>query len=130
MQNILLVDDDKTVLTFLALALEDEGRHIESYTRPLEALDRLRSASYQLVISDYVMPEMNGVALLSEARQLQPSCVRLLLSGNSSVEMLQGAINDAHIYKFIEKPIELESLLQTVEQALAYQQQLGCDDAG
>ena len=120
MQNILLVDDDRNILTYLMLALEDEGRQLESYNNPVEALEQLRSKQYQLIISDYVMPEMNGVQLLSQARQLQPDCVRILLSGNSSADMLNGAINDADIYKFIEKPIELEQLRQMVEQVLEY----------
>ena len=125
-KNIMLVDDDESILMFLDLALQGEGVNVESYSDPIEALDQLRSRKFHLLISDYMMADVNGVQLLDFARQLQPACVRLLFSGNNSAEMLKGAINNAHIYKFIEKPVDPNELLRDVEQALEYQSRLEC----
>ena len=67
------------------------------------------------------MNDVNGVHLLDFARQIQPACVRVLLTGNSSEEMLRNAINRAHIFKLIEKPFDPNQLLLDVEQSLEHQ---------
>lgn len=120
-KNIMLVDDDKSVLRFLEMVLKSEDYHIESYLDPVDALTRLQEETFELLISDYVMNEVNGVHLLDFARQIQPACVRILLTGNSSMEMLKNAVNNAHIFKFIEKPLEPKQLLLDVEQSLEHQ---------
>jgi DNA-binding NtrC family response regulator len=121
MKNILLVDDDKSVLTFLQLALKRDDFNVDSCLDPVDALNRLQEKPYHLLISDYVMNDVNGVHLLDFARQIQPACVRILLTGNSSMDMLKNAINNAHIFKFIEKPLDPDQLILDVEQSLEHQ---------
>ena len=120
-KNIMLVDDDKGVLHLMEMLLKSDDYQIESYLDPVDALSRLQEQTFELLISDYVMNDVNGVHLLDFARQIQPACVRILLTGSSSMEMLKSAVNNANIFKFIEKPLEPKQLLQDVEQSLEYQ---------
>ena len=124
MKNILLVDDDKSILTLLELSIERDEYSVDSCSDPVDALSRLQEKEYQLLISDYVMNDVDGVHLLDFARQIQPSCVRILLTGNTSVDMLKSAINDSQIYKFIDKPFDVNELVFVVEQALEHQETL------
>ena len=124
MKNILLVDDDESILTLLEMSLEGDGYEIDACSDPVTALGHLQNKKYHLLISDYVMDDVNGVALLDFARQIQPNCVRILLSGSNSVTMFKKAINNSQIYKFIEKPFEVSELIQVAEQAIQYQETL------
>lgn len=125
MKSILVVDDNESILTLLEMALEGDGYQIDACSDPLTALAKLQEKQYHLLISDYIMDDVNGVALLDFARQIQPNCVRILLSGSDSVEMFKKAINNSQIYKFIDKPFEVNELIQVVEQAIEYQMTLG-----
>ena len=122
MKRILVVDDDETILVYLELVLTSQGYSVESFSDPVKALNRLMEQDFELLISDYVMNEVNGVHLLDFARQIKPRCERILLTGNSSEAMLKSAINNAHIFKFLEKPIDTDILLSDVAQALAHQE--------
>lgn len=124
MKNILLVDDDKSILTLLQLSLERDGYSIDACSDPVKALSLLQDKEYQLLISDYVMEDVNGVHLLDFARQIQPACVRILLTGSTSVEMFKSAINNSQIYKFLDKPVDVNELVLVAEQALEHQQTL------
>ena len=121
MKNILLVDDDKSVLHYLGLVLKRDDYNIDCCLDPVDALTLLQEKQYHLLISDYVMNDVNGVHLLDFARQIQPACVRILLTGNNSVDMLKHAINNANIFKYIEKPLDPKQLLLDVEQSLEQQ---------
>ena len=106
------------------MSLERDDVEIDGCSDPVSALNYLQEKQYHLLISDYIMDDVNGVHLLDFARQIQPNCVRILLSGSNDVEMFKKAINNAQIYRFISKPFEVEELIQIVEQALEYQESL------
>ena len=126
MRNILLVDDDSSILTLLELSLERDGYSIDACSESVDALNKLQEKQYDLLISDYMMKDVNGVHLLDFARQIQPQCVRILLTANNSAEMFKNAINHSHIYHFIEKPLDVNELILIVDQALEHQKTLGC----
>jgi two-component system, probable response regulator PhcQ len=110
MARLLLVDDEPNVLRALKRVLSLAGdpplalEAIETCELPRQALERLHEQAYDLILSDYRMPEMDGVAFLSAARQLQPDCARLILSAQADLQGLIGAINQAGIQRFIMKP--------------------------
>ncbi|MDA8362727.1 MAG: response regulator [Gammaproteobacteria bacterium] len=118
--RLLLVDDEPGALDLLRRAFAAEPYLIESYTDPTEALARAKQIEFDLVISDYRMPEVDGVSFLTIFRTLQPDAVRLILSGYADSDALLGAINDARIFRFISKPWMDSELRATVFQALAY----------
>lgn len=128
MQRILLVDDEPNILHALRRALGttvSDGRDtfeisVEIFDQPEAALWRARDTKFDLVMSDFRMPAMDGVSFLKSFRTLQPDAARLLLSGFADQEGLIGAINDAQIYRFINKPWQQYELSATIAQALAF----------
>lgn len=130
MYRIMLVDDKENILKALRRALsglrietgdgKEKGLHVETFSSPKAALERASYSSFDLVISDYRMPEINGVDFLKALRVLQPNIARLILSGYADLDSLIRAINDAGIARFIAKPWHDYELAEAVSQVLAY----------
>jgi two-component system probable response regulator PhcQ len=81
---------------------------------PLQALENAFGTPYDLVLSDYRMPGMDGVAFLKQFRELQPNAARLILSGYADLNGLIAAINEAGIMRFIAKPWNDYELVATI----------------
>jgi DNA-binding NtrC family response regulator len=118
--RLLLVDDEPNVLAALRRALAAEPYLLETCTDAPTALALARDHAFDLVLTDYRMPELDGVSLLTIFRSLQPDAARLILSGTADFEGLLGAINDAQIHRFIAKPWDNAELRATLAQALAH----------
>ncbi len=116
--RILLVDDEPNVLKALQRIFRQENYYIVTATSAAEALDHLRTGAFQLIISDYMMPGMNGAELLKHARAIQPDMIRIMLTGHADTGAVMGAINDGAVYKFILKPWNDDDLRVTVALAL------------
>src|SRR5438552_9863663 len=103
--TILLVDDEEMVLTSLRsfLAIETNYR-VLAYTSPLKALAEMDHQIMDLVISDYLMPEMDGITFLGKVKEKFPQAPRILLTGYADKENAIKAINDVGLYQYIEKP--------------------------
>lgn len=119
MNRILLVDDEQNVLNALRRELQDKY-DVETFASPQEALARSRETEFDLVITDYLMPDMNGVQFLKQFGEIQPDAARLMLSGHADIQGLFSAINETHIYRFIAKPWEDAELKSAITQALNY----------
>jgi two-component system probable response regulator PhcQ len=123
-RRILLVDDEEAVLNALRRALRvllaEDAPAIEILTEPALALQRLEVRSYDIVVSDYRMPGMDGVAFLRQARELQADCSRIVLSASADREVLTRAINEAEILRFLGKPWEDGSLMEAVRAGFAH----------
>ncbi len=120
MHRIMLVDDEENVLKALKRTLATESYEVETYSNGADALEQAKKRQFDLVLSDYRMPVMDGVAFLIELRKLQPDTMRLILSGYSDLEAMLAAINQAEIYRFISKPWKDYELRATLNQALAH----------
>ena len=120
MTHILMVDDEENILRALRRSLAPEGYHIEDFTDPRAALARAEAAPFDLFLSDYRMPHMDGVTFLSRIKALHPDAARLIISGQADLEGLLAAINQAEIQRFVSKPWENYDLRTTVRQALAH----------
>lgn len=127
MRRLLIVDDEPYVLTALKRCLgwrrndSEEILQIEIFESPQEALQRAQEQEFNLLLSDYRMPQMNGVEFLARMRTLQPQAIRMIMSGSLDLEMLVNAVNDAQIFRFISKPWVDYDLRTSVAQALQYQ---------
>jgi response regulator RpfG family c-di-GMP phosphodiesterase len=116
--RIMIVDDDKNVLNALRRVLSAEGREVECFADPAEALRRARVVPFDLVLSDYRMPGMDGAALLEEIRAMQPESARMIVSAFSDFEAVVSALNRSGIERFISKPWDDLDLKQSVKSAL------------
>ena len=120
MHNILLVDDEQNMLNALRRSLRGQAYHVEAFDHPLAALERVRVQRFDLVISDYRMPDMDGITFLHLLREIQPDCVRMVLSGYADLSALVGAINEARIFRFIAKPWSDAELMLALNEGLEY----------
>jgi len=124
---VLVVDDEPNIVNALRreLATPPLGRYryaVEGFTDPAQALERARQKSFAAVISDYRMPEMDGVRLLEAFAEKQPDCARILLSGVAGMDDVIAAIDLAHIHGYLAKPWVDFELRAAVAQALAQRQ--------
>ncbi|GAA3924973.1 response regulator [Litoribacillus peritrichatus] len=121
MYRIMIVDDEEQILRALGRILKRNGEwEFETYSRPDDALKRIQTTPFDLILSDYRMPGMNGVEFLTEVKKFQPDSARLILSGQADLGGLLGAINEAEIFRFIDKPWDDYDLITTMKQALVH----------
>lgn len=116
--GILLVDDEAHVLSALRRVFRQENYRIEVAMSGDEALQTLANGQFQLIISDYKMPNMNGAELLRRVKELHPDIIRIMLTGEADTGAVLGAINEGAVYKFILKPWNNDDLRITVGLAL------------
>lgn len=118
-QVVLLVDDEEMVVTsiksFLTLETDYE---VVAFTSPKEALGFVKDNRVDLVISDYLMPDIDGIQFLAEIKETQPEATRVLLTGYADKENAIKAINDVGLYQYIEKPWENEDLKLIIRNGL------------
>ncbi len=116
--TVLFVDDEPALLAGLRDTLRKEPYEILTAESAANALDLLARRRVDVVVSDEQMPGMGGAALLSLVRQRYPKTIRIILSGQASMEALIRAINEGEIYRFLTKPCAPIQLAQTIRDAL------------
>lgn len=117
---ILLVDDEIKVLNSLSRTLSEENfDDIKTTQKSQDALEIIkRTPDLALIISDYRMPGMNGIELLSQVHQKSPDVTRILLTGAADLDMALDAINKGHIFRFLLKPCSEDILIAAVKDGL------------
>jgi CheY-like chemotaxis protein len=116
---ILVVDDEKRIADTLALILGSKGYVSEAAYDAATALEVCRARTPNLLISDVVMPGMNGIELGIAIRRDFPACQVLLFSGQAATaEMLDDASAHGHSFELLAKPVHPVELLEKVEQLL------------
>ena len=127
MNHIAIVDDEVPILHALQRLLRAVPctcgnqvfpLRVDTFSSPSAALDSMSHVPYDLIMTDYRMPEMDGVTLLTKARAYQPDAARLILSGYADLNALVRAINEVEIYRFIAKPWNDYELVAAIGQAL------------
>jgi len=101
---ILLVDDDRIVLDSLRLLVQDIGHRAETANSGAEALSKLDSTRYDVVITDSKMPSMDGYAFAQEVRRRHPNVPIILITGSTSPR------TSPHISCLMQKPFSLDEL--------------------
>ena len=127
MSRVMIVDDEVDILKSLKRLLrvapctyggQTFTLEVEAFSVPSEALERARHEEFDLFISDFRMPKMDGIEFLKGTKELQPDAARLILSGYADLNGLIGAINEAGITRFISKPWNDYELIATLGQVL------------
>ncbi len=122
---ILVIDDEQNIVNAIRreLSAPPLGRHrylVEGFTDPKLALERAKQQDFDVVITDYRMPGMDGFQFLKELYLTQPDCSRIVLSGQTDMDTLARMINETHIYRFIPKPWNTFFLKSSIAQAVQF----------
>jgi len=116
--TVLIVDDEPNVANALKRVFRQENYRVLTAQNGKDALEILTRENCQLMISDYMMPVMNGAELLRKAKELYPEMIRIMLTGHADVDAVMAAIKEGAVYKFILKPWNDNDLRITVALAL------------
>ncbi len=118
MSRILLAEDDNDMRRFLAKALQAAGYDVVSFDNGRSAYERLREEPFTLLLTDIVMPEMDGIELARKATELDPDLKVMFITGFAAVALNPDsqAPRDA---KVLSKPFHLRELVTEVEKLLA-----------
>lgn len=116
---IAIVDDEEMVLASLrSFLLLETDYEVETFSSPQKAVSALREKPVDLVISDYLMPGMNGIEFLLQVKALHPFATRILLTGYADKENAIKAINEVGLYQYVEKPWNNDDLKITIQNGL------------
>ncbi len=118
MQKILLAEDDDTLRRFLVMALEKAGYSVVSFGNGEDAHKRLMEEPFTLLLTDIVMPEMDGIELARRASDLDPEIKIMFITGFAAVT-LNSAENTPKDAKVLSKPFHLRDLVDEVDRLLA-----------
>lgn len=109
--TIVIVDDEEMVLTsinsFLMLETEYD---VVTFTSANKAFEYIGKNEVDLVISDYLMPEMDGITFLGKVREIKPEIPRIVLTGYADKENAIKAINEVGLFQYVEKPWDNDDL--------------------
>ena len=120
--TIVLVAEEEMVLTSIRSILTLETNYdVETFTSAAEALVFIKANDFDLVISDYLMPEMDGITFLAKVKEIRPEVPRILLTGYADKENAIKAINDVGLFQYIEKPWDNNDLLIILRNGLERQ---------
>ena len=113
MYKILLAEDDNDMRRFLAKALEKAGYEVTAYDNGGSAYERLREEPFSLLLTDIVMPEMDGIELAQKASELVPNLRVMFITGFAAVTLKAGsAMPQARV---LSKPFHLRDLVLEVD---------------
>ncbi len=118
--TILLVDDDERLRTAAGKVLAAGGYRVVSAATGREALEKLKEVAVALVVSDLRLPDLDGIELLKQSRELRPEVEVVMITGHASIETAVEAMR-LGAYDFTEKPLDSSALLKTVAKALEKQ---------
>jgi len=120
--KVLFVDDDANITAAMARSFEAEPFDIVRAHSAQEGLDILARSTIDVVVSDEQMPGMAGSEFLAEIRKQYPNTIRMILTGEASIESAIRAINEGEVYRFFTKPCNPADLAVTIRQALQHKQ--------
>jgi DNA-binding NtrC family response regulator len=113
---LLVVEDDSSVRNTLITFLELEGYAVDAVATTREAIERLDTRSYPMVISDIYLDEKTGLDVLYAARRSNPECAVILMTGRGSMETVMKA-TEGGAFDYVAKPFQLDDLLSTIKRA-------------
>ena len=118
-ETIVIVDDEEMVVSSLSSFLSLETNYnVKTFTSVNSALSFIEKNEIDLVMSDYLMPEMDGITFLTKVRDLYPQVPRIILTGYADKENAIKAINDVGLFQYLEKPWDNSDILIVLRNGL------------
>jgi two-component system, cell cycle response regulator CpdR len=118
MAKIILAEDDNDMRRFLVKALQNAGYDVISFDNGLSAYQRLREEPFELLLTDIVMPEMDGIELARRASELDPDIKIMFITGFAAVALNSDSKAPKNA-KVLSKPVHLRELVNEVQKMLA-----------
>ena len=125
--KVLFVDDDVLILSAVKRSLGREGFTIHTTTEPLDAAKLIAEHQIDVIVSDYMMPQMTGVELLSLVRRLHPKVTRIMMTGQADRDATIRAINEGAVSRYLEKPWE-DAVLKRILHEISRERQMATHD--
>lgn len=122
MMRILLAEDDGSMRQYLCRALERSGYHVTAVDRGTAAVPLLEAERFDLLLTDIVMPEMDGIELAQRASAIDPTMRVMFITGFAAVALKNGPPLDARV---LSKPFHLRDLVAEVDRMLVSEDQHG-----
>lgn len=116
-EKILVVDDEQKMCDFLEIILSEDGYDVSSVTSGEEALKRMREEDFDVVITDLMMPGIDGMQLLERVRELNSDAIVIMITGYSTVETAVEAMKKG-AYDYIPKPFKIEEVKVVIRKAI------------
>lgn len=115
MRKIVIVDDERIITDTLKMLLSLEfSDEIHAFNSPVEALEFIQHNGADVVLSDFLMPQMNGIEFLTQVKKIVPYTCMIMLTGYADKENAIKAINEIGIHRYIEKPWSNTDLILAV----------------
>ena len=115
--SVLVVDDEVELMAALCEALQENGYEAVGTPSPVEALEHLRGRAFDLLVTDLMMPEMDGIQLLRAALDIDRQLVALLMTGQATVETAVDAMRGG-AFDYVLKPFKVQALLPLLARAM------------
>ena len=125
--SVLVVDDNESIREVLAIVLSGSGYRCESAKNGVEAMQRVRQARFDAVVTDLEMPEMDGIALTRELRQHFSSLPVMVMTGYSDDDHRETAFR-AGAREFLSKPFDIPDLIKKLHGMLPAHKEQGVSE--
>jgi len=107
MVNILFLDDVKLVTQLISEMLAPRTDCVlTTFTSPNKALSQMNEHRFDVIISDYHMPELDGASFLRKCNQLQPDAIRIMMTMSEAKEVIEDTMNEIEAHYYLQKPID------------------------
>ena len=116
--NVLFLDDDFLLLKAVELIARNSAYRFRLTTSVKEAKQLIKSEGYQIIFSDYHMPECNGVEFLAEVAKICPKTVRILVSASLQDNEAKESLEQQHIFTFLKKPFGKDNFNESLSLAM------------
>ena len=120
MKNILVVEDDRSLRHIIKEALNKSDFHIELAVDGIKAYEKIIEADFDLVITDLMMPGMNGVELMDKVLQVKPETGFLIMTAYGTVETAVDALKKG-AFDFITKPFSIPQMESNIKRYFEFQ---------
>ena len=119
MRRVLVVDDEPLIRKAISRLLSRRGYSVAVAANGREALREADQLPFDIALVDYEMPGRSGLRVLSELRERQPACIRVLMTGRRDFPIVVAAVNRGEIMRVVQKPFDPKELVELLEDAYA-----------
>jgi len=118
LDKILVVDDERDICRMISNILKEEGYKVDKAYDGKQAIRKVKTRGYNLMLLDYKLPDIDGINVLKEIRRIEPSLKVIMISayGSPSTKSMAKKFG---VYRFLDKPFDLNRLVRVVKDALA-----------